>query len=67
MKVEFVEEKEDGSGVFTFDFTEDEKNALLRYGIVSILEKAVEENKYYAQDGVYYASPAETEESSDES
>jgi hypothetical protein len=56
MKVEFVEENEDGSGVFTFDFNEDEKNALLRYGIIAILEKAIEEDKYKAK-------PLMTEES----
>lgn len=60
MKVEFVEEKEDGSGVFTFDLTESEKNALLRYGIIAILEKAIAEDKYYAE-------PHETEEETNES
>ena len=60
MKVEFVEENEDGSGVFTFDFTEEEKNALIRYGIIAVLEKAIAEDKYYA-------APTEPKEESDES
>lgn len=46
MNVEFKENK-DGSGVITIDdLTEEEQAALIRYGIIYALKKAVEEDAY---------------------
>jgi hypothetical protein len=43
MQIEFVKENADGSAVYTFDMTPEEKNSLVLYGIKCALENAAKE------------------------
>ena len=45
MKIEYIEEHEDGGATITIDLEFEERFALLEYAIKSIILKAVEEVK----------------------
>jgi len=53
--VELVKENPDGSAVFTFDFTDEEKDALLRLGIITAIKAGIDEAKKYHPE--YVATP----------
>ena len=49
MEITETKEHEDGSATYHFDMTDEEKIALLRYGIVAALTNAIKEsNEKYA-------------------
>lgn len=48
--VQLVRENEDGSAVFTFEFTPEHKDALLRFGIIAAIKAGIEEAKKYHPD-----------------
>ena len=48
--VTLVKENEDGSAVYTFDFTSEQKETLLRLGIITALMNGIEEAKKYHPD-----------------
>lgn len=45
-----MRENEDGSAVFTFDFTKEEQEALLRLGIMTAIQAGLDEAKKYHPD-----------------
>ena len=49
-KMTFVVEKSDGSAVYNMNFTKEEENALLRLGVITALERGIEEAKKYHPD-----------------
>lgn len=46
-KLSFVVEKDDGSAIYNMNFSKEEENALLRLGVVTALERGLEEAKKY--------------------
>jgi hypothetical protein len=50
MEVVEIIKNEDGSGVFQFDFTEEEMKIFARYGIIYALKKAIEEDEFNPQE-----------------
>ena len=50
--VQIVKENPDGSAVFSFDLTEQEQFALMRFGIITALKAGLEEAKKYSPDYV---------------
>lgn len=47
MNVELVKENEDGSAIYTFDMSDEERDSLMRFAISEALKKGIEEgNKY---------------------
>jgi hypothetical protein len=53
MEVTLRKEHEDGSATYIFDMTDDERNSLLRLGIITALERGIEASKKYADDMEY--------------
>jgi hypothetical protein len=53
MEVNLRKEHEDGSATYTFDMSDDERDALLRLGIITALERGIEESKKYQDDTEY--------------
>ena len=49
-KLNFVVEKSDGSAVYNMNFSQEEENALLRLGVITALERGIEEAKKYHPD-----------------
>ena len=49
-KMTFVVEKADGSAVYNMNFSQEEENALLRLGVITALERGIEEAKKYHPD-----------------
>ena len=49
-KMTFVVEKSDGSAVYNMNFSKEEENALLRLGVITALERGIEEAKKYHPD-----------------
>jgi len=49
-KLTFVVEKADGSAVYNMNFSTEEENALLRLGVITALERGIEEAKKYHPD-----------------
>ena len=47
MEVNLIKENPDGSADYSFDMTEEEKNALLCWAIMESLKRVVEEGKKY--------------------
>lgn len=47
MEVNLIQENPDGSADYSFDMTEEEKNALLCWAIMESLKRVVEEGKKY--------------------
>jgi len=47
MDVKLVKEHEDGSATYTFDMSDEERLALLHLGIITALERGIEEGKKY--------------------
>ena len=45
MQVTLLHENEDGSACYSFDLTEEERNQLLRFGIIESLKKALREGE----------------------
>jgi len=45
INVELLRENSDGSAVYTFDFTPEMQEALLRFGIIKAIEMGLEEAK----------------------
>ena len=43
--VALIKENEDGSAVFSFELSEDVKDALLRFGIIKAIEEGLEDAK----------------------
>lgn len=43
MSVELIKENEDGSADYVFHMTDDQRDALLRYGIMKAIEAGIEE------------------------
>ena len=43
MEVKLIKENADGSADFTFDMTEDERQALMRFAIIESLKRSIEE------------------------
>ncbi len=48
MEVNLIRENEDGSADYTFDMTEDERQALMRFAIIESLKRGIEEGKKLA-------------------
>lgn len=48
MEVKLIRENEDGSADYTFDMTEDERQALMRFAIIESLKRGIEEGKKLA-------------------
>jgi hypothetical protein len=53
MEVSLRKEHEDGSATYTFDMNDSERHALLRLGIITALERGIEEAKKYHDDEEY--------------
>jgi len=53
MEVTLRKEHEDGSATYTFDMNDNERHALLRLGIITALERGIEEAKKYRDDEEY--------------
>ena len=53
MEVSLRKEHEDGSATYTFDMNDSERHALLRLGIITALERGIEEAKKYRDDTIY--------------
>jgi hypothetical protein len=51
MQVSLIRENEDGSADVTFDLTGDEKEALIRYGILEALKAAIKEGEKLMCEG----------------
>lgn len=49
-KLSFVVEKADGSAVYNMNFSKEEEQALLRLGVITALERGLEEAKKYHPD-----------------
>lgn len=47
MRVELLEEHEDGSATYSFDFTNEERDILLNLGIITAIKNGIEEGKKY--------------------
>jgi hypothetical protein len=47
MIVELVKENEDGSAVYSFEVTDEERNILLNLGIMTAIKNGIEEGKKY--------------------
>lgn len=47
MRVELLEEHEDGSATYSFDFTNEERDILLNLGIMTAIKNGIEEGKKY--------------------
>lgn len=47
MEVNLIKENPDGSADYSFDMTEEEKNALMCWAIIESLKRVVEEGKKY--------------------
>lgn len=54
MEIRSVKENADGSADYVFDMSDEEKDMLLRLGIITAIKNGIEEGKKYAsmQDGV---------------
>jgi len=50
MDLKLVREHEDGSATYTFDMSDEERLALLHLGIITALERGIEEGKKYRDD-----------------
>lgn len=48
MEVKLIRENEDGSADYTFDMTEDERQALMRFAIIESLKRGIEEGNKLA-------------------
>lgn len=48
--VQLIKENPDGSAVYSFDLTQEEQIALMRFGIITALKAGLEEAKQYAED-----------------
>ena len=53
MDVKLLKEHEDGSATYTFDMSDDERDCLLRLGIITALERGIEASKKYQDDMEY--------------
>jgi len=53
MEINLRKEHEDGSATYTFDLSDDERDSLLRLGIITALERGIEESKKYQDDMEY--------------
>jgi len=53
MEVNLRKEHEDGSATYTFDMSDDERDSLLRLGIITALERGIEASKKYQDDTEY--------------
>ncbi len=53
MDVKLLKEHEDGSATYTFDMSDDERDCLLRLGIITALERGIEASKKYQDDMNY--------------
>ena len=51
MIVEFIKENEDGSASYSFDLTESEASALLRYGILEAIKAGIREGDLLKVEG----------------
>jgi len=47
MEVKLQKENEDGSAIYTFDMSDEERLYLLNLGIITALKKGIEEGKKY--------------------
>lgn len=47
MRVELIEEHEDGSATYYFDMSEEERNSLMSFAIIEALKRGIEEGKKY--------------------
>lgn len=48
MEVELIKENPDGSGVATVVMSDEEKEYLIKWAIIELMKKAIEEGKNYA-------------------
>lgn len=51
MDVKLIRENEDGSADYTFDMTDEECQALMRWAIIEALKRGIEEGKKLAVKG----------------
>ncbi len=51
MDVKLIRENEDGSADYTFDMTDEERQALMRWAIIEGLKRGIEEGKRLAVKG----------------
>ena len=52
MQVTLLHENSDGSACYSFDLTEEERNQLLRYGILEALKNGLREGEKLTCEGV---------------
>jgi len=50
MKVEMIEEHDDGSATFTFELNWEERNILLNLGIITAIKNGINEGAKYVGD-----------------
>jgi hypothetical protein len=50
MEVKLIEEHEDGSATYKFDMNDEERNSLLTLGIITALERGIEDAKKYVDE-----------------
>jgi len=60
MDVKLLKEHEDGSATYTFDMNDEEQRSLLSLGIITALERGIEEGKKYFDDTEYTDESAPT-------
>lgn len=51
MQVTLLHENSDGSACFSFDLTEEERNQLLRYGILEAIKNGIKEGEKLTCEG----------------
>lgn len=51
MEVKLIRENEDGSADYSFDMTDEERQALMRWAIIEALKRGIEEGKKLAVKG----------------
>ena len=51
MEVKLIRENEDGSADYTFDMSDEERQALMRWAIIEALKRGIEEGKKLAVKG----------------
>ena len=51
MQVSLLHENDDGSACYSFDLTEDERNQLLRFGIIEALKAGIREGEKLTCEG----------------
>lgn len=64
MEVKLIKENEDGSSDFSLDMSQEEKESLIRFAIITALKNAINEGNLYVAGQFGMDNPGSTEASS---